>query len=483
MKTNLPLMTDQYKMNSHFAVLPKETERVYSYMEARKGAKYDATLFFGLQYYIKQYLTTPITKEDIDYTEAFAQNTNFHENCFNREGWDYIVNELGGKLPIRIKAVPEGTIVPTGNVLMTIENTDEKCAWLTNYIETLLMKLWYPLTVAYRSNKTMNVIKRAFERSSDLPSSVAQHVFIDFSYRSVTCEEQAGIGGASHLISNFGSDNIAGVRFLMDYYTNGVINDMTKGSISYGIPASEHSIGTARGEEGEFEYYENMLDTFPDGLVSIVADSYNITRFIEEYTPKLKNKILERYNNGKGELNRTIIRPDSLRYEGDTPLKQVVWLHESLGEIFGYEINSKGYKVLHDCIGIIYADGVSDDEIYEIFNTLNESGWSVDNLAVGQGGGLLNAGDNNTRDTNRFAIKASAMKQRGKWVDIQKNPLDKTKKSKAGRLILHKDGYDTYHTMKLDDSQDLKDELVTVYEDGELKVEYNLKDIRAKTMA
>lgn len=488
MKTILPLQTDQYKMNSHFAILPEETERVYSYMEARKGAKYPAVIFFGLQYYIKRYFLKPVTKEDVDYAEAFAKFTNQHDNCFNREGWDYIVNELGGKLPLRIKAVPEGTIVPTGNVLLTIENTDDKCAWLTNSpTETILMKLWYPTTLAYRSNHNTEVIAKAFDRSSMLPREIAKHLYIDFGYRGVTSEEQAAIGGAAHLLSNFGSDTNAGTQMLLEYYTKFDMtpegfSNLPKCSISYGVPASEHSIATARGEEGEFGYYENMLDTFPNGLVSIVADSYNVTRFVEEYTLRLRDKIISRFENGTADLNRTIIRPDSLRSEDDTPVKQVIWLHTALEKIFGHTVNDKGYKVLHPAVGVLWGDGISDAEIEQIYTELMDVGWSIENLAVGQGGGLLNAGDNNTRDTNRFAIKCSAQKQNGEWVDIQKNPLDTSKKSKAGRLVLTKTPTGEYATRKLDDLNSYDnyyvDELVTVFENGELKVEYDLEEIR-----
>lgn len=493
----LPLRTDQYKMNGHFAVLPEGTERVYSYMEARKGATYPATIFFGLQYYIQQYLAKPVTKEDVDYAEALAGFTNFHDNCFNREGWDYIVNELDGKLPIRIKAVPEGTVVPTGNVLMTIENTDDKCAWLTNYVESILMKLWYPLTLAYRSNQNMNSIADALEKSSMLPREVAQHLYIDFGYRGVTSEEQASIGGAAHLLSNYGSDTILATKLLIDNYVDIASENVldliklnkSKGLISYGVPASEHSIGTARGEEGELEYFENMLDTFPNGLVSIVADSYNVTRFVEEYTLKLRDKILARFENGTGDINRTIIRPDSLRSEDDTPSKQVVWLHEALGKIFGYTENKKGYKVLHPAVGVLWGDGISDLEIRVIYNDLMEAGWSVQNLAVGQGGGLLNAGNNNTRDTNRFAIKCSAQKQNGEWVDIQKNPLDASKKSKAGRLKLFRNDDGSYVTMKAGSELELmrfasggniSDILETVFENGELIKKQYIGEIRAR---
>lgn len=481
----LPLMSDQYKINGHFRMLePFGTQVVYSYMEARTGAEYDAVCFCLLQYYIKRYLMQKITKEDVDYAEKVAAATNFHSRPFNREMWDRIVDVHGGRLPIHIKAVKEGTTVPTGHALMTIENTDLECAPLTNLLETLLMKLWYPVTIAYRSRETMRYMMRMFDQTSELPREVAQHLYIDFGYRGVTSEEQAAIGGAAHLLSNFGSDTMAGSLLLMDYYNQGDFTiDGIVGSISYGVPASEHSIGTAGGEAGEFGYYQHMIEEFPDGLVSIVADSFNVVRFVTDYTRRLKDDILARWENGKADLNRVILRPDSPRFEGDTAWDQVLWFHEELGKIFGYTKNAKGYKVLHPCIGILYGDGISDEDIRRIYRNLADNGWSIENCAVGQGGGLLNAGDKNTRDTNRFAIKCSAQKQNGEWVDIKKNPLDTSKASKAGRMQLLRNDKGEFHTLCGDDPvpegfEGCEDLLETVFLNGELVRDQSLAEIR-----
>ena len=144
MKQSILLNTDSYKA-SMFVQYPANTQTVYSYIESR-GGKYSDLVLFGLQAFIKEYLTDPITMADIDEAEAVWTA---HGEPFNREGWEYIVNWHNGKLPVRIKAAPEGTVIPAMNVMVTIENTDPKCFWLTTYLETALLRaIWYPTTVA-----------------------------------------------------------------------------------------------------------------------------------------------------------------------------------------------------------------------------------------------------------------------------------------------------------------------------------------------
>jgi nicotinamide phosphoribosyltransferase len=146
---NLILLTDSYKA-SHWVQYPEDTETVFSYLESR-GGMFDELVAYGFQYFIKRYLSgKAVSMADINFAEDFCKQ---HGVSFNRNGWEYIVNVHGGKLPVSIKAIPEGTVVPTKNVLMTIENTDPKCYWLTNYLETLLLQVWYPITVATLSRE------------------------------------------------------------------------------------------------------------------------------------------------------------------------------------------------------------------------------------------------------------------------------------------------------------------------------------------
>jgi nicotinamide phosphoribosyltransferase len=228
------LNTDSYKV-SMFSQYPPGTTGVYSYIESR-GGHYDKTLFFGLQAFIKEYLLKPITQADID--EA-AEVLAAHGEPFNREGWQYILDQHKGYLPVVIKAVPEGSVVPVKNVLATIENTDPKCFWLTTWLETALLRaIWYPTTVATQSWSIRQLILNFLEKTGD--TTLIDFKLHDFGARGVSSFESAGIGGAAHLVNFMGTDTLSGVLYARKYYGAGVAG--------FSIPASEHSISTSFGK-------------------------------------------------------------------------------------------------------------------------------------------------------------------------------------------------------------------------------------------
>ncbi len=463
---NLILLADAYKYSHHKLYYPGTT-KIYSYLESR-GGKFDNTVFYGLQYFLKEYLEGPtFTQEDLDEAELVLKRVFGREDVFDKANFQYILDQYGGKLPVRIKAVPEGTPVETQNVLMTIENTDPKCFWLTNFLETLLMQIWYPCTVATISREVKKTVTKFYEETAT-PGSEAGIDFVlnDFGFRGVSSVESAGLGGSAHLINFNGSDTIAGSVLVMNYY---------KAQKAYGmsVPATEHSVCTLLGEKGELDVFKHVLDTFPTGIVACVSDSYNIFRAAESYWgEELKTQVLER----EGTL---VIRPDS----GD-PIQTLLKLFEILFEKFDYQINEKGFKVLPPQVRVIQGDGVNYDSIIEIYEALKTNGISAENLVLGMGGALLQKLD---RDTQKFAIKCSYAEVEGTGVKVQKNPmeLDKQgnlttsfKKSKGGKLKLVKEegGYRTVETTQ---SSDLKDELITVFENGRVLEEYNFEQIRA----
>ena len=455
---NFCLLTDSYK-EGHWKMLPKGTQSVYSYFESRNGAKYPFTTFFGLQMILMKYFVgVVVTQKDIDEAELFCNN-HFGIPLFNRPMWEKIVNVYGGKLPLCIKAVPEGVSVPINNVMVTIENTDDDCAPLTNAIETILTHLWHPSNVATISKDLKDFMKKAFEQSADT-NSLLPFMLHDFGFRGVSSVESAGLGGAGHLVNFMGTDTIIAITYTQRYYGAGMTG--------FSVPASEHSVMTALGEKGELEMFRNLIEEFPNGILSIVSDSYNIERVIKEYLPLLKKNIVAR--NGK-----VVIRPDSPRWKGDTAAAQVVWIARELENIFGCSINTKGYKILNPKIGIIYGDGLKPNEIKETIEALLNSGYSAETCVYGMGGGLLQA---HTRDLQRSAFKCSAQKRDGKWYDVCKTPLDTTKISKKGRLKLVRQN-NTLITVNESDPRE--DVLQVVFENGEMVKTWNWDEVRKNT--
>jgi len=454
---NLILKADSYK-GSHYKQYPPGTEGVTSYIESR-GGRFRETVFFGLQMFILEYLSVAITQEDID--EA-AEVYEAHGIPFNREGWEHILKFHDGYIPLRIEAVPEGTVVPTGNLLVRVVNTDSDCAWVTSYFETALLRaVWYPTTVATKSRECRKLIKHYLDKTSD-SSEGLNFKLHDFGARGVSSGESAAIGGLAHLSVGWqGSDTLEAILAGREYYNEPMA--------AFSIPAAEHSTITSWGRDGEEDAYENMLDQFPDGLVAVVSDSYDLFNAIDNlWGGNLKDKIIER----QGTL---VIRPDS----GD-PQTIVLQTMEHLFKVFGYETNEKGYKILPDYVRVIQGDGVSLQTIEEILRTLEFRGISTDNLAFGMGGELLQIVN---RDDQKFAMKASAILIDDETREVYKDPVtDPGKKSKRGILNLTKNAEGEFITVQTTDENDweVETELVEYYNNGTLFCDQTLAEIRER---
>ena len=464
---NLLLLADGYKYSHHKLYYPG-TSKIYSYLESR-GGEFDETVFFGLQYFLEEYLEgVVVTKEKIDEAEVLMQQVFGRNDVFDRSKFEYLLDWHEGRLPIRIKAVPEGTVVPVSNVLMTIENTDPECFWLTNFLETLLMQVWYPCTVASLSREIKKVITKYYQMTAtDGAEAGIDFVLNDFGFRGVSSLESAGIGAAAHLLNFVGSDTVAGSLLARKYYD-------AKQMYGKSVPATEHSVCTLLGEEGELEVFRHVLNTFPTGIVACVSDSFDIFRACNEYWgEELKEQILNR----DGVL---VIRPDS----GD-PVFTLLKIFGILMDKFGFTINEKGYKVLPQQVRVLQGDGVNIDSIRAIYGALEVNGISAENLVLGMGGALLQKVD---RDTQKFAFKCSHAIVNDKDIDVQKNPLEMDghgtlsrsfKKSKAGRLKLIKTN-EGYKTVREEEFPDSKDELVTVFENGKIMMRNNYEAIRER---
>lgn len=465
MKTNLLLLADAYKY-SHYKLYMPHTTKVFSYLESR-GGWFDETVFFGLQYFLREYLQGPaFTKSDIDEAEDTLAGVFGRGDVFRRANFDYVLQKHGGRLPVRIKAVPEGTPVPTHHVLMTIENTDPNCFWLTNFLETLLMQVWYPSTVATLSREIKKVVHRYFDLTAD-DSAKASIPFVlnDFGFRGVSSVESAGLGGAAHLVNFMGSDTVYASSFAKKYYDATRVYGMS-------VPATEHSIMTLLGADGEGEVFKHVLGAYPEGILSCVSDSYNIFQAVDQrWGRDLKADILKR----NGTL---VIRPDS-----GEPVQTLLKVFEILFERFGNSINSKGYRVLPPQVRVIQGDGIDYESIGSIYSALTKSGISAENLVLGMGGALLQKVN---RDTQKFALKCSYAEVGEDKVDVRKTPVEMNaqgeivrsfKTSKAGRLkLVHTNG--RFET--INEQQPGVDFMETVFENGSILRNQTFEDVRRR---
>lgn len=502
------LISDSYKQ-SHYQMYPNNLTKLYSNFTARKSRKegINKIVFFGLQYYLLEYLVRQwndgffnIRKEDVINVHAETVRP-FSTGGPVTKQWENL-HELG-YLPIRIKAVPEGTRVPIGVPMLTVTNTHPDFAWLVNFIETQLsMVLWMPITSATIADDfKKDLLKWAIETGGD-PSFVDFQGH-DFSMRGMPGLEAACLSGAGHLTSFKGSDTIPAASFLKQYYGS-------DGFIAGSVAASEHSVMSVGGKEDEIETFEKLLDTFPDGILSVVSDTWDLWKVCTKFLPKLKDKILAR--NGK-----LVIRPDSgnpadiicgtdhkFAQDSDGTIirkfaskfyrpkeKGVI---ELLWEVFGGTVNEKGYKVLDPHIGAIYGDSITSEKGNEICRRLKEKGFCSTNIVFGIGSFSYQF---NTRDTFGMAMKATYCEKEENFYaspeslepgvktikqSIFKDPVTDSgeKRSAKGLLavIKNKETGELELHQEVDEQTEQTGELKTVFEDGRLVAKQSLDQIR-----
>jgi nicotinamide phosphoribosyltransferase len=468
-KRNILLQNDCYKLG-HMNMYNPEVCEIYSYLEARKPNS--DIVFFGLQYYIKQYLINPQINviEFIDaWKNIFGENVpqNVLEKCCRLE-------ELG-YLPVEIKAVPEGEVVESKNVLLTIRNTVDGFEWLVGFLESLILKVWNTCSVATCSLTYRLLVEKYAKETCDNNFHIQYQVH-DFGYRGVSSEETADLSGSSHLLCFLGSDTVPTYSFVNEFYGKNIKTSKILAS----VPASEHSVMCSYTPDGELGAYKRFInELYPTGIVSIVSDTYDYFRVLTDYLPQLKEDILKR--DGK-----VVIRPDSgvpeLIILGNTDAPEGSPERkgslELLWDVFGGSVNSKGYRVLDSHIGLIYGDGMYMERFELILEGMKKQGFATSNLVFGIGGLLL---QNHSRDEFGFALKATKAKlYDGSYISLFKDPAtDPGKKSKTGFMQLLKSDDNRYYTV--DDvslNNEKEGELITVFKDGELLIDYSFQEIR-----
>lgn len=508
------LLVDSYKIH-HTKMYPDGMTKLYSNFTPRKSRipGIESVVTFGLQHFIKEFL---IEKFNEDFFQLGLRNTykanlwsfdpirkkvfeEYKRHCPVDTKHIEDLWELG-YLPIEIKALDEGTLCPIGVPMLTITNTHPDFGWLVNYLETLIScMLWQPITsatIAYEYKKILN--KYALETTGTTEG--VQWQGHDFSMRGISSVESAIISGMAHLTSFTGTDTIPAIYQLESSYN-------AKGLIGASVPATEHSVMCMGTKEAEVDTFRRLMKLYPEGILSVVSDTWNLWDVCTKYLPELKEEILAR----DGKL---VIRPDSgdpvdiicgklLADSADNPNGFIIdksvskneqkGVIELLWDLFGGTINEQGYKVLDPHIGAIYGDSITMDRAIQICERLKAKGFASTNVVFGIGSYTYQY---NTRDTFGFAMKATygeiTHKNVGRGLhestivearEIFKDPItdDGTKKSKKGLLQVlktEKDGIICF------DQQEWSDEkeglLTTVFKNGKLVKETTLDEIKER---
>lgn len=478
---------DGYKIG-HKQQYPQGTELVYSNWTPRGSRIKDVNhvVLFGLQYFCQKYLVQDWKKNFFDQPKQKVVSL-YKRRVENYLGVGSIayghieaLHDLG-YLPLEIKAIPEGHTVPLRCPMLTMRNTLPEFFWLTNYIETIMSSvLWMPCTSATIALQYRKILEKyANETGGDLDFVKWQGH--DFSFRGMPGLEAAMMSGAAHLLSFVGTDTIPAIDFLEEYYEA----NSDKELIGNSVPATEHSVMCAGGQENEFGTFERLItEVYPNGIVSVVSDSWDFWQVVTDFLPKLKDKIMSR--NGK-----LVIRPDS----GDpvdilcgcplnhptsaTNISESKGLIECLWEIFEGTINEQGYKVLDSHIGAIYGDSITLERCEEICKRLKSKGFASTNVVFGIGSYTYQY---NTRDTFGFAIKATYCEINGVGKEIFKNPKTDNglKRSLKGLIQLERRGleYRAYDQQTWE--QETQGSLRTVFLNSQLYHQDSLSVIRER---
>lgn len=459
-----PITADSYKF-SHPWQFPPDTRNTYYYIESRGGA-FDRTVFFGLQMWLKEYGIRRITQTDINQR---ADRMKYHGVPFYAKGFQRILDMHDGYMPLEIKAIPEGTVLPTSNALVTVEANDPECFWLPGFMETPIHRgVWYPTTTATLSYMCKQNILRYLELTCDDPAAVIPFALHDFGARGASSRETAGIGGAGHLVNFMGTDTVEALDAVYEYY--GDPNKTEQEQMpAFSIPAMEHSTVTAWGRDAENMAFENMLNQFakPGAIVACVSDSYDIYDAVEHiWGQELRLKVL---NSGA----RIVVRPDS-----GEPTIIIPQLLDMLAKSYGATKNKKGYRVLNPAVRLIQGDGITYQTIPLLLEAITRAGYSTENVAFGMGAGLLQKVD---RDTLRFAMKESAVQRGDTWFDAYKDPVtDRNKASKRGRLAVHSE--EGYYMTERAEGNAWRDVLRTVFRNGKILHTSTFAEVRERAL-
>lgn len=481
------LACDGYKLG-HIYQYPDKTERVASNWTARgsRVSGQDWVVWFGPQHFVQKFVMekwAAFFAGDIDaIVDDYADEVNSYLGVTSVTGAHLRDLHALGYLPLEFRWLPEGTRVPLRVPMLLVENTihDERFSWLTNYFETMLSaELWGPSTSATTAIRFRELLEE-YALLTGSPLEFVPWQGHDFSMRGMFGVDAAVLSGMGHLVAFTGTDTVPAIREVRKYY------DMPRGSLIGGsVNATEHSVACSSTQENELtEYYERLLRKFPEGILSMVSDTWDLWRVLTEYLPALKDLILSR--NGK-----LVIRPDSgdpvkiICGDPDAPTGSPAYkgVVELLWEVFGGTTTPTGHKLLDGHIGVIYGDGISYERADAILNGLWTKGFASANMVFGLGSYTYQYV---TRDTYNFAMKATWVQVAGEGRAIFKNPITDNgmKKSATGRLAVLRDEYETLYAVEnATPEQEAASELRPMWRDGQFLVRTTFEEIRQRALA
>jgi len=485
MKLNAVNLKDGYKVD-HRSQFPRKNQKCYtnSTFQSARDSRYKDVAFFGLQGGLKELHQT---WQD----SFFGQPKELVLNKYKRRINNYLgpdavtfdhiasLHDLG-YLPVEVKALPEGTLVPVGVPVFTITNTVPEYFWLPNFLETILSSLTWQqstnATIAFEYRKILQ--KAAEETNPEIAAGFVPWQGHDFSFRGMAGPEAAARSGAAHLLSFTGTDTIPAIDYLEDYYNANCEKELIGGS----VPATEHSVMCMGGQETEIETFTRLLtEVYPNApVLSVVSDTWDYWDTLTVKATSLKDVIVAR----PGKL---VFRPDSgdpvkiICGDSEAPVGspqhkgsiQVLW------DTFGGTTTSTGFKQLDAHVGLIYGDSITIERAEQIVAGLKAKGFASTNVVLGIGSFTYQY---NTRDTYGMALKATYGIIDGKPVDMFKNPKtdNGVKKSAKGLLRVNPDLTLSQQVTPEEEKQGL---LETVYLNGKLVRDESLAAIRARLLA
>ena len=486
MKNLLPIQLCDYYKCDHRRQMPDFTTKIYSNLTARMSRVegVNSVVFFGLQYFIKEYLMAKYNEDffNVPLDIVISKYKRRMDTSLGKDAipMDHIIalHKLG-YLPIKIKALKEGTECPIKVPMLTIENTHPDFAWVTNFLETIMSAvLWMPITSATTAKEYKKVLTEYANKTNPEMLGFVPWQGHDFSMRGMAGLEAAMISGSAHLLSFTGTDTIPAIDFLEEYYNANAENELVGGSVY----ASEHSCMSMGTKELERDTYLRLLTkVYPSGIVSLVSDTYDFFKVLTEIIPSMKTEIIAREG-------KFVVRPDTgnpakiICGDPEAPIgsPEHKGSIELLWETFGGTITSKGYKQLDSHIGLIYGDSITLERCKLICAGLEAKGFASTNVVLGIGSFTFQFV---TRDTFGMAVKSTYGEINGVGIEIFKDPKTDSgnfKKSAKGLVKVYKDDLGNI-TFKDQCTKAEADEglLELVFENGKLVREQSLADIRA----